>query len=220
MKKIIILALLSITFVAHADEEENTTQTINRLKHYVSAAYGNGEASEGGGMEWRTFELRIGSSLAPGRRVDVVHYNEGHPVNNHRDGFAIEAMYDVPINEKIKLELGAGPYLSFNTTSRDAKQYDDKHLGILASAVVLYYLNVHQNNNLHVRLDYNHVHMPGEHPSDAVLLGVGINFGEQESSTSEEISEDPIEIAVMGANFKTNRRGDEPKLVSNGFRAP
>ena len=204
VKKIVMTSVLLFFFSVHADDEEKQTSLLSRFNHQVSAAFGNGSVSEGDDMEWRTFELRIGSSPASNRRLDFVHYNEGHPFNNHRDGFAIEPMYDVSINKKIKFELGIGPYLSFNTTSRNQTQYDDKNLGILASVAVLYYLNVLENRNLHLRLDYNHVSMRDTHSSDAILVGIGMNFGE-----SEEMSDNSVQIAIMGANFKTNRNKTE-----------
>jgi hypothetical protein len=72
---------------------------------YLSAAFGNGRIHGGNasGYRWmrgRTFEVRAGRqqddafgvALPPGwtLRVDFVHYNEGHPDNNHRDGFALQ----------------------------------------------------------------------------------------------------------------------------------
>ena len=73
---------------------------------YASAQFGNGRIYGGNagsdrGMAGRALELRFGHALLPGLlggtpdgnannrlRVDFVHYNEGHPDNNHRDGFA------------------------------------------------------------------------------------------------------------------------------------
>jgi len=197
MKKFILIIFMFFIFPVHADNEDKKP-LLNRFQHYVSAAWGNGEGGEGDDMRWRTFEIRIGSSAASNRRLDFVHYNEGHPENNHRDGFAIEPMFSVSINKKIRFEMGVGPYLSFNTTSRNQKQYDDKNLGILASAVIVY---------SYLRLEYNHVSIHGEHPSDAILIGIGTNFPE-----GDVASDKSVQIAIMGSNFKTNRNGTEAAL--------
>ncbi len=207
MRKSIIIGILLIVSIAYAGDEKDIVDELPPIsfKQYTSAIFGNGSASEGGSMQWRTFELRIGSSIAPNKRLDFVHYNEGHPDNNHRDGFAIQAVYDTSIHKNIKLEVGVGPYLSFNTTTRNAVQYNDKHVGILGSAVVLYYLNT-KSQNLHLRADYNHVAIREAHSSDAILVGIGMNFGEHISS------EVPIQITIIGANFKTNRSGTDANV--------
>jgi hypothetical protein len=72
---------------------------------YLSLAFGNGRIHGGNasGNTWmrgRTFEVRAGRQQhdlfgltlpsAWTMRVDFVHYNEGHPDNNHRDGFALQ----------------------------------------------------------------------------------------------------------------------------------
>ena len=66
---------------------------------YLSLGFGDGRihgGDRGGGSRWmggRAFEVRAGrdepTRLGPGR-IDFVHYNEGHPDNNHRDGFALQ----------------------------------------------------------------------------------------------------------------------------------
>ncbi|MDB5839282.1 MAG: hypothetical protein JWQ23_1234 [Herminiimonas sp.] len=42
--------------------------------------------------------------------------NEGHPDNNHRDGFGIQLVYTNAFVNNLAAEFGAGPYLSMNTT--------------------------------------------------------------------------------------------------------
>ena len=229
MRKITILgAFLAITIASHvlaSDEKDSDADLIqppailslksvpDHFGQYVSVTFGNGRGSEGGSMQWRAFEVRIGSSIAPNKRLDFVHYNEGHPDNNHRDGFALQPMYDISIDKNVKLEVGVGPYLSFNTTTQNQIQYNDKRIGILASAVALYYLNTMKNRDLHVRVDYNHVTMPGAPYSDAILVGMGVNFGEHEpSEIFQESLGKTTQITVMGINFKTNRNSTDAAL--------
>ncbi len=196
------LFLVNSLWLPISRADEVTRSDSHLLDQYVSAMFGNGNASVGGNMQWRTFELRIGASTTQNQRFDFVHYNEGHPVNNHRDGFSIQVVRDFTVDPNMRLELGIGPYLSFNTTRREKSQYNDKILGILVSAVALYYFNARESRNLHLRIEYNHVEMPQTHESDAILLGIGMNFG---SHSASDISEDPLQISIMGANFKTNR---------------
>jgi hypothetical protein len=64
----------------------------------LSLAFGNGrmhgENDRGTrSMRGRALEVRAGheaDTLLGPRRIDFVHYNEGHPANNHRDGFALQ----------------------------------------------------------------------------------------------------------------------------------
>lgn len=151
---------------------------------YLSATFGNGRITGGGAdgernMRGRTFELRAGRQrdVAIGAtRLDVVHYNEGHPDNNHRDGFALQWLAVKRFNAWLSAEAGAGPYLSMNTTFVDGRQVDDTRWGLLASAALRFDVPWAWPGT-HVRLAYNHVQVSGAPRSDAMLLGIGRQFG-------------------------------------------
>jgi len=164
---------------------------------YLSLAFGNGRIYGGNasGYRWmrgRTFEVRAGRqqddvsglALPPGwtMRVDFVHYNEGHPDNNHRDGFALQWLAVHRFSPAWTGELGAGPYLSMNTTEiatpAGTTQIDDARLGVLLSAGLR--LAVPGPPGTHVRLGYNHVAMHTVHRSDALVFGIGRQFGAAE----------------------------------------
>ncbi|WP_157201945.1 hypothetical protein [Massilia sp. Root335] len=182
--------------VAQAD---TTADTIAPDDHgaYLSVAFGNGRIYGGNasGYRWmrgRTFEVRAGRqqdevfglALPSGwtMRVDFVHYNEGHPDNNHRDGFALQWLAVHRFSPMWTGELGAGPYLSMNTTEiatpTGNTQIDDARLGVLLSAGLR--LAVPGPSGTHVRLGYNHVAMHTVHRSDALVLGIGRQFGAAE----------------------------------------
>ena len=172
-----------------AQEEVKTRELLNpfirqpeSIRSYFSGSFGNGSIQNEDDMEWRTFELRIGAPVHSDQRIDFVHYNEGHPENHHRDGFSIQNVYSVSVTEAIQLEIGVGPYLSFDTTTRNGLQHDDQRIGLLGSIALLYYLNTLRERNFHLRFDYNHVSMPGAHTSRAFLIGLGMNYGGEESS--------------------------------------
>ena len=149
---------------------------------YLSLAFGNGRIYGGNaaGYQWmrgRTFEVRAGREQ-DAMRIDFVHYNEGHPDNNHRDGFALQWLAAHRFSHAWTGELGAGPYLSMNTTAINGRQIDDARLGVLLSAGLR--LTVPGPPGTHLRLGYNHVAMRHVHRSDALVLGVGRQFGPAE----------------------------------------
>ena len=155
---------------------------------YLSLEFGNGRIYGGNeegcpdgsrSMGGRAFEARGGreqaSPLGPGR-IDFVHYNEGHPDNNHRDGFALQWVGVRPLGSTFTGELGIGPYLSMNTTTIDGREFDDAHLGLLLGGALRLPLDALPAGT-HLRLGLNYAWMPGAHRSVAVLLGLGRQFG-------------------------------------------
>jgi hypothetical protein len=156
---------------------------------YLSLGFGDGRTSggnsggdAGGGSRWmgrRAFEARAGrdepTRLGPGR-IDFVHYNEGHPDNNHRDGFALQWVGVRPLGSTFMGELGIGPYLSMNTTSVGGTQIDDSNWGVLLSIALRLPLETLPAGT-HLRLGLNHALIPGAHRSTALILGIGRQFG-------------------------------------------
>lgn len=155
---------------------------------YLSLEFGNGrihggneEGSPGGSrsMDGRAFEVRGGraqaSPFGPGR-IDFVHYNEGHPDNNHRDGFALQWVGVRPLGGTFTGELGIGPYLSMNTTTSGGREFDDAHWGLLLGGALRLPLSALPAGT-HLRLGLDYAWVPGAHRSAAVLLGIGREFG-------------------------------------------
>ena len=160
---------------------------------YLSLAFGNGRIHGGNasGERWmrgRTFEVRAGRqqddvfghvlSRDWRLRTDFVYYNEGHPDNNHRDGFSLQWLAIHRLSHAWTTDLGVGPYLSMNTTRIDGRQIDDARLGLLLGAGLR--LTVPGPPGTHLRLGYNHVAMRSVHRSDALVLGFGRQFGPAE----------------------------------------
>lgn len=171
---------------------------------YISYTMGDGRASEGGSLQYKAFELRVGKQLSERTHVDIIHVNEGHPINNHRDGFAVQGVYKQPITENLSVEVGAGPYFSMNTTTINGKELDDKNLGLLGTVAALYSLDS-LYPGLAIRAQYNHVAMPGAVSTDAILVGAEVKFGgpsEGATNTGKK-----TEVAVIGDHFKTNHGG-------------
>ncbi|MDD4975906.1 MAG: hypothetical protein PHY93_16230 [Bacteriovorax sp.] len=168
---------------------------------YISYEPGNGEGSVGGNMQWKAYTVRLGKYIKDNLRMDFVYVNEGHPTNNHRDGFALEAAYDIPVTKNFALEVGAGLDFSMNTTIIDGESRDDKRLGLVGTVAAIYYLD-RISPGLHLRAEYNHVEMPGAMSTDSVMIGVGKVFGS--SKDSAKTDDGKTEISLMGETYKTN----------------
>lgn len=119
----------------------------------------------------------------------------------------MQAVYDLDLSKKIKLEFSTGPYFSMNTTSPDFNvnnQIDDKHLGFLSTIAALYSLD-QIVPGMHLRAEYNHVAMPGSFSTDSVLLGLGMQIDTFKIPKDSTLSSDgKNEVAVIWDHFKTN----------------
>ncbi|MGB9110037.1 MAG: hypothetical protein WCC39_15240, partial [Telluria sp.] len=144
------------------------------LGTYLSAQLGGGRIDGGkaGTNPWmrsRAGELRIGRQAAGAdSRLDVVYYNEGHPDNNHRDGYALQWTGIWGAGARVGAEFGIGPYFSMNTTVIDGRQRDDARWGVLLSAALRVRLS-DAPDGTYLRLGVNHAQMPGVHRSDALM---------------------------------------------------
>ncbi len=204
------LLLLSAPFCATAQSYD--TRGDDRGS-YTSATYGNGSAYGTGttndkSMKWQTFEVRFGRELDENGqvRMDVFHYNEGHPDNNHRDGFGTQIVYRQTISNGLSAEIGAGPYFSMNTTKINGTEYDDPNFGALVSLALLANMD-RISPGLHMRFALNHVIMPGAPSSNAFLIGIGKDFDPAPYQSGADSSQKPLWFSVMGGTSKTNHGG-------------
>jgi hypothetical protein len=181
---------------------------------YLSLGFGNGvihgdNIAGSRWMDWRALEIRAGRSeenVFGGGRIDFVHYNEGHPDNNHRDGFALQWLAVRQLGARFTGELGAGPYLSMNTTEVDGRQIDDKHLGVLLSAALRMPL-AFLPSGTHLRVGVNYAYMPDAHRSTAVIFGVGRQFGPAGPDPDTEPAAGPWWLGGSFGNSITNMSG-------------
>jgi hypothetical protein len=200
---ICVLFACSTTMPAHAQ-----SAPVDGSAHgaYLSLGFGDGRIQGGNqdapdasrSLAGRAFEARVGREEAFGAgagRIDFIHYNEGHPDNNHRDGFALQWVALPPLGSimggkfsgKLSGELGAGPYLSMNTTAIDGREVDDARWGLLFSAALRLPLAM-LPSGAHLRVGLNYVLMPGAHRSTAVLFGIGRQFGPARPAPTEPIA--------------------------------
>lgn len=184
---------------------------------YAAVTFGNGVGYGAGStgdksMKWRTFEVRFGKELEISSiqdahlRWDVVHYNEGHPDNNHRDGFSTQLVARKKLNQTFSAEAGVGPYYSMNTTMISGTEYDDPRLGALVSLALMTNLD-RLAPGLQLRFAVNHVTMPGAQSSKAFMVGVGKDFDPVYSRGRSDSADDSVWYSVMAGNTKTNHGG-------------
>ncbi len=239
MRYLFLLILLIFPFMACGQDHENREEKLHFPKDasysklveknnnaYASAILGSGFAYGEGvvgdrAMEGRTFEFRFGKEISVPAfldekfRFDFIHFNEGHPDNNHRDGFAGQFVYRKPFNQKLNFEFGLGPYFSMNTTTIKGVEINDTKLGALLSIAALVDIERY-SPGLHMRIALNHVTMPGAHSSVALLVGVGKYFDQVPTSRQLESSGNPTWLGVTAGVSQTNHTVAEP---STGFSA-
>ncbi|MDG0817103.1 hypothetical protein [Bdellovibrio svalbardensis] len=187
MKISIVLAHIAfaIFYTSLASATSGETQTF--------ALYGNGQASEGGDISWRGAQVGIHHDISEKASVGIIYYNEGHPENNHRDGYAAMGWRKQDFNDKLSFEVGVGPYYSMNTTNIDGEQFNNKHIGALAAAAVLYHF---QGSNISLRAQYNHAEASGSFRTDTILIGVQADLGRATHSRNSNGSSYPTEISM------------------------
>jgi hypothetical protein len=219
MKRISCLSLLlACTCAAHAQASPS-----DQRGAYLSAQLGNGRidganAGEYRLMRWRAGELRVGRDMNPAlvgeesvenakstARIDFVYYNEGHPDNNHRDGFSLQATYARRLSSTVTAELSVGPYSSMNTTVVDGVQINDASRGILYTAALRYSLE-RWAPGAHLRLGFNHVWMREFH-SNAVMLGVGRHFTDVPPFPNSDVLRRRLWIAASYGKSQTTQAG-------------
>jgi len=217
-----LIFLLPLAQAAGASQAPESTP--DGYNGYGSVALGNGIIYGRGSigekqMRWRSAEIRFGPDIdlfgpvsservSPGEspRLDVVYYNEGHPDNNHRDGYALQMVFRKNLQPRLDVELGAGPYFSMNRTTVNGMESDDDRLGALLSLAFLVRLDQY-SPGLNVRLAYNHVIMPGAPSSDALLVGIGKELDSGYPSAPDEPGRHPVWLAASGGFTQTNHSG-------------
>lgn len=199
----VITGIASLAGAGLAHAEDNSSSLPAALKPSqrtidAYAVFGNGRSTEGGDMDWRAYEVGFGDVLNDYLSVYVAYLNEGHPSNHHRDGFAALGSFRLPVGDRVALELSAGPYFSMDTTHVDNQPRNEKRWGVRASAAVRYYL---VPNGFFLKVQYNHVQMIDGFNSDAVLFGIGADFG---GNPSPALSDGKTQVSVWAGTSQTN----------------
>ncbi|WP_148415459.1 hypothetical protein [Noviherbaspirillum massiliense] len=188
----------------------------------MSAIFGNGKAygknvGSDTTVHWRAMDVRFGRDLSPSffypasllsdrekLRADMVYYNEGHPNNNHRDGFAAQLVYANRFRRNLAVEFGIGPYLNMNTTTIDGREIDESHWGGLISAALRVGLDQY-SPGLHLRIGINHAVVHDAHSSTALMAGIGKYFDAAPAYPDEGSGPHPFWLGVATGSSKTNQ---------------
>lgn len=219
MKHIVCLPLL----LACAGTANAQSAELDKRGAYLSAEFGNGRIYDGDAsgnrmMRWRAGEVRIGRDMTAalagdgsgearsGARLDFVYYNEGHPDNNHRDGFSLQGTYSQRIGNAFTAELSAGPYSSYNTTFINGAEVNDAARGILYTAALRYRIN-RWGPGAHLRLAVNHVSMRETHKSNALLFGVGRHFTDTPAYQDDDVGGEHVWISTSYGISQTTQAG-------------
>jgi hypothetical protein len=220
MKRICCLPLLLAWLCTpHAHAQSNHADDRGA---YLSTQFGNGRISGGNAghyrlMRWRTGEVRVGRDMNPAlvgadsvvnaqstARIDFLYYNEGHPDNNHRDGFALQATVSRRIEGAVSAELSAGPYSGMNTTTINGVQINQASRGMLYSAALRYPLGSWAPG-AHLRLGFNHVWMRDTHTSNAVMFGIGRHFTDVPPFADTDLPRSRLWLAASYGTSQTNQ---------------
>ena len=163
----------------------------------VYAVYGDGRATNGGDMHWRAYEVGFGDVLNDYLSVYLAYLNEGHPLDHHRDGFAAIGSFRWPVGNRLRSSCRRGRISAWtrhmSTTSRAMKAMGCARLG---SGAVL-----PRSQPLLLKVQYNHVQMIDGFNSDAVLFGIGSDFG----GDPGPLSDGKTQVGVWAGTSQTNR---------------
>ncbi|MGI4846546.1 MAG: hypothetical protein ACRYGK_00135 [Janthinobacterium lividum] len=226
MKAFVCLIMsLSMATLAQAQSLADPSEA-DGARTQVSLTVGTGTMAGNGGqngwgdmsMKWRAADLRVGREFKPGLagwtllsgdalRWDIVYVNEGHPQNNHRDGFALQVMFARRFGNGLAAELGAGPYTTMNTTiDKRNREINDSRLGGLLSLALNLPLQP-QPDGVMLRFGYNHVAVPRAPSSNAFMLGLAKSFGAARSPNAGMEPGQPTWIEGAAGWASTNAAG-------------
>ncbi len=218
-----LLRLLLLAALANAGNVHAQLIADNPRGAYQSATLGNGSIDGAGAlgyrqMRWRAFESRIGRDLHPRfigedgidgqstARIDFVYYNEGHPDNNHRDGFAFQLSYARRFGAALTAELSAGPYTTMNTTTLGGVQVDQSRNGMLYSAALRYALGWWMPG-AHLRLGYNHASQRNSFHSNALMIGIGRHFNDVPAFPETDLARSALWLGGAAGRAYTSHSG-------------
>lgn len=190
------LTVMSFAQTLHADGSVYGLGGIGRTS--------NGESigTKGGAFGFRK---EIGQNVD----ADIFYYNEGTPDNNHRDGFGLMGWYKKPLTKQLSVQVGAGPYLSMNTTTVNGQQLNQKNVGALVGLAALYHI---YGTKFYLTTRYTHAAVPGSVDTDTLFVGGGYAF---ENSVPENWAAPDFDVNVMGGNSQTTRENSQ---MARGFQ--
>ncbi|WP_432454375.1 hypothetical protein ACRRS0_02665 [Agarivorans sp. QJM3NY_29] len=158
-------------------------------------------------QHFRSFDIRFAQHFAQSWRVDLVHANEGHAYNHHRDGFSTHVSYIYVPTDSFRFEIGAGPYMSFNTTvDHSGLELNEKRLGAMSTLSVIYPLS-YLSQSAQLRLQLNSYLVPNRPHSNSLLIGLGFDIDNANHQSRPASSAWLNDLSISLVNTKINHGG-------------
>lgn len=173
-----------------------------------------GGALRGNAETTWTYEAGFIAKRSPHFGIGFAYYNEGHLFDNHRDGLTVQGWYIHPLSQEFEVQLGTGPYASMNNTTVDGVRENQFNLGLLSSVALKWRPT---GNRWYFRAQYNNGWVPGSFSSNAVLLGMGRDFREQEPE--EENGKLDADLSLWGGTSRTTQIGEQDTAIAYEIEA-
>jgi hypothetical protein len=140
--------------------------------------------------------------------LGFAYLNEGHLLDNHRDGLAAQGWYLLPFGNDFEVQIGTGPYATMNNTTIDGTRENRFKLGLLSSVALKWHPT---SDPWYLRAQYNNAWVPGSFYSNAVLLGVGRDFDYQGEDYKGKLNTD---VSFWGGSSRTTQIGVQNTAIA------
>jgi hypothetical protein len=137
--------------------------------------------------------------------LGFAYVNDGHLLNNHRDGAVAQGWYVHPLSDNFEVQVGTGPYASMNNTTIDGVRINQFKVGLFTSVALKWSV---LENGWYLRSQFNNTWVPGSFNSNAVLVGVGrdfISLGQPDTSSTFLHGD----FSIWGGPSRTTQLGDQ-----------
>jgi hypothetical protein len=137
-----------------------------------------------------SWQLEYIEKLGDNLGLGVMHLNEGHVPNHHRDGNALHLWARTwLLDRRLSLAAGIGPYYYYDTIpATSSKGYENDHgVGAIFSSAVTW----HTDSRWLFQLRANWVENFDNFNSFSALAGIGYQFGEPAATEPEKMSSVP-----------------------------
>lgn len=147
--------------------------------------------------------------------ASLTYINEGHVVNHHRDGFAVEGWGRLPFADNdFALALGVGVYSFYDTQGLPGGGTQNVHGN---APIISFSGTAHLSKRVYCRLAFNQILPAHEMKVSTAVFGVGYWFGQNEKPTPGGFGHPPGEQAAVTENELTFFAGQS---VVNTFFSP
>ncbi|GLP96386.1 hypothetical protein [Paraferrimonas sedimenticola] len=210
-----VLIALTALAATHAKAQEKYIDITQNDNTYFALTGGSGITNVKGvekeekKQDFRSFDIRFGQHLTDNLRLDFVHANEGHPHNHHRDGFSSQLVYSHMLTKNTRLELGTGPYVSFDTTrNSQGIELNEKRVGLVSTAALVYPIN-YIGTGVHLRAQWNNYVIPNRPVGNSFLIGFGVDIENSMRQSKARGNGLVNEVWLSLANTKINHGGPD-----------